>query len=125
MQITARYDTDARMSEGFTTKLKGGNIVYNTSFLKLAMIPLRVWQRPYIPLVGIVEPLAVRSAPSVDIRVCVERRPYMTVPGSTANLADKGYILREYRHHAGSAPFCGRGLGKVDIRCPIRSFDIP
>ena len=113
------------MSKGFTTKLKGGNIVYNSSLLKLAMIPLRAWQRPYIPLVGIIELLAVSGAPCVDVRVGVDHRPYMTVPGSTANLADKGYILREYRHHAGSAPFCGRGLGKVDIRCPIRSFDIP
>ena len=125
MQITARYDTDARMSEGFTTKLKGGDIVYNASFLKLAMIPLRARQRPYIPLVGIIEPLAVKSAPCVNVSVCVESRPYMTVPGSTANFTDKRNILREYRHNTGSAPFCGRGLGKVNIRCPVRSFHIP
>ena len=125
MQITARYDTDARMSEGFTTKLKCGNIVYNASFLKLAMIPLRARQRPHIPLMGIIEPFAVRSAPCVDVRVCVKCRPYMTVPGGTANFTDKWYILREYRHYAGSAPFCGRGLGKVNIRCPVRSFHIP
>lgn len=125
MQIIARYDTNARMSKGFATKLKGGNIVYNTSFLKLAMIPLRAWQRPHIPLVSIIELLAVRSAPCVDVRVCVECRPYMTFPGSTANFTNKRNILREYWHYAGSAPFCGRGLGKVDIRCPIRSFDIP
>ena len=113
------------MSKGFTTKLKGGNIVYNTGLLKLAMIPLRARQRPHIPPVGIIEPLAVRSAPCVDVSVCVERRPYMTVPGSTANFTDERNITREYRHYAGSAPFCGRGLGKVNIRCPIRSFDIP
>ena len=125
MQITARYDTNARMSKGFATKLKGGNIVYNTSFLKLAMIPLRAWQRPYIPLVGIIELLAVRSTPRVNVSVCVECRPYMTIPGSTANFTDKRNILREYRHYAGSAPFCGRGLGKVNIRCPVQSFHIP
>ena len=113
------------MSKGFTTKLKGGDIVYNTSFLKLAMIPLRARQCPYIPFVGIVEPLAVRSAPRMDVSMCVKCRPYMTIPGSTANFTDEQNILREYGHYAGSAPFCGRGLGKVNIRCPIRSFDIP
>ena len=95
------------MPKGFTTKLKGGNIVYNSSLLKLAMIPLRTRQRPHIPLVSVIEPLAVNCAPCVDVRMSVDRRPYMTFPGSAANLTDKGYILREYRHDTRSAPFCG------------------
>lgn len=107
MQITARNYARARMSEGFATNFKGSNIVYNASFLKLAMISLRAWQRPHIPLVGIIELLAVRCAPRVNVSVCVECRPYMTFPGSTANITDERNILREYRYYARSAPFCG------------------